>query len=181
MNVFEVPRKCNCLIEIHLNFSSSEEYLRVTKKSLLELLPTHSSPYNTVWGWWGYLLLLWAVQRPCRMKNSFLCIIKELWYILQVFCWTLKKKVKNFILWKHLWELKTIFNQYKVIIRSLKETEKYIFLCWYHKSNVYENTTANSKFSVLSGLHSLTTSRKFIPSHDFPHPISNLSLVRIHQ
>lgn len=75
----------------------------------------------------GYLLLLWAVQRSCRMKNSFLCIVKELWYVLQVFCWTLKRKVLNFILWNQLCQPKPSF---KVTVRVLEENEKINFPLW---------------------------------------------------
>lgn len=110
------------------------------------------------------------------MKNSFLCIIKELWYVLKVFCWTLKKKFK-ILHSESNYELKTIF---KLSI-SLKKLKNAFFLVDIKIWLSTKSSKANSKSSVFFGLYDFTNNRKSLPSHIVPRPIPNLNLVKIYQ
>lgn len=50
----------------------------------------------------AHLLLFWAVQGPCRMKNSLLGIVEELRDVLQVFGGALmKNESARFIIERH--------------------------------------------------------------------------------
>jgi len=76
-------RKKQRKLKLHIH-----EVLNVLSNYMLKCIHTHEH-YTFIHKRCADLFLLWTVEWPCRVKNSFLCIVKQLWNILQILGWTL--------------------------------------------------------------------------------------------